>query len=46
VTAELKEDPWNGTLVDVQSCTAFRPPTVVVCDKLCLHLARFPARRV
>ena len=38
VTAEFREDAWDGTLLDVRSCDAFAPPTAVACDKGCLRL--------
>lgn len=43
VTAEFREEAWDGKLVDVLSCTAFHPPSAVECDKLCLRMEKFPA---
>ena len=45
VRVDFAESAWDGHLVDVQSCTAFTPPTEVHCDKACLVLKRLPAPR-
>jgi len=42
VTAEFREEPWDGTRIDVSRCTAFTPPEAVNCEKLCLRPKRFP----
>jgi hypothetical protein len=44
VEAELQEDPWNGRRVGISRCTAFTPPTAIICDKDCLRLRLDPAR--
>jgi hypothetical protein len=44
VTALFEEKSWDGTRLDVTSCTAFDPPTDVRCDKACLALHRLPPR--
>ena len=46
VTAEFREEPWDGARVDVARCTAFKSPDVISCDKLCLRLKTFPTARV
>lgn len=43
VTAEFQEDAWDGKPVEVNRCTAFTPPTAITCEKLCLHLEKFPS---
>ena len=45
VTAEFKEEAWDGRPVDVTRCSAFTPPTAVTCEKLCRHLKKFPSAR-
>lgn len=36
VTAEFKEEAWDGKPVEVNRCTAFSPTTAITCKKLCL----------
>lgn len=43
VTAEFRENPWDGTRIDVSRCSAFTPPDAVTCEKLCLGLKKFRA---
>ena len=45
VTAEFKEEPWDGARVDVARCTAFMPPDAISCDKPCLLLKTLPTSR-
>jgi hypothetical protein len=45
VTAEFQEEAWDGRPVEVNRCTAFSPPTVITCKKLCLRMGKFPFQR-
>lgn len=45
VTAQFEEEAWDGTPVDVSSCTAFTPPTAITCKKLCLHMEKLEPRK-
>jgi len=38
VTAEFREDAWDGTRLAVKQCSVFSPPTAITCEKRCLHL--------
>jgi hypothetical protein len=44
VTAVFEEKSWDGSRLDVTSCSAFEPPADVRCDKACLALRRLPRR--
>lgn len=43
VTAEFREEAWDGAKVAVTRCTAFTPPTAITCGRRCLGLRRFPS---
>ncbi len=45
VTAEFREEAWDGKPVAVESCTVFSPPGAVACDRLCLRLPKLPPLR-
>lgn len=45
VTAEFREEAWNGRPVEVNRCTAFTPPTAITCAKSCLQMGKFPFPR-
>ena len=45
VTAEFREEVWDGEPLEVTRCTAFTPPTVIRRKRLCLHVERFPSLR-
>jgi hypothetical protein len=36
VVVAVHEAAWDGRPIDVESCTAFSPPTAVRCDRACL----------
>ena len=42
LTATLEEEAWDGRRVDVNQCSAFSPPTAVICGKACLRLTKRP----
>jgi hypothetical protein len=42
VTAEFREDAWDGKRLEVTRCSAFDPPTAIDCERLCLGLKRLP----
>ncbi|HET8576891.1 MAG TPA: hypothetical protein VFO18_07325 [Methylomirabilota bacterium] len=44
VSAEFEQAVWDGKRVDVASCSAFTPPTVVACDKACLRLRKLASK--
>ncbi|HLC40747.1 MAG TPA: hypothetical protein VJO34_03860 [Methylomirabilota bacterium] len=41
-TAEIQEQVWDGTPVDVTQCSLFAPPSAVTCERLCLTLRKLP----
>jgi len=43
VTAEFREEAWDGKPVEVTRCSAFTPPEAIACKKLCLHPGQFRA---
>ncbi len=43
VTAEFREDAWDGTRLEVNQCSVFSPPMAITCEKRCLHLAKMRA---
>ncbi len=45
VTAEFREEAWDGRPVEVSRCTAFTPPTTITCEKPCLRMGKFPFPR-
>ncbi|MBI2217721.1 MAG: hypothetical protein HYU51_10520 [Candidatus Rokubacteria bacterium] len=45
VRVGFKESAWDGSLVDVERCTAFAPVTAVVCEKACVALSKLPPVR-
>jgi hypothetical protein len=45
VRVGFTEVTWSGSLVEVDRCTAFTPPTAVTCDKACLALPTLPPVR-
>lgn len=45
VQVDFAESSWDGSLVDVEACSAFTPPAEVGCDKACLELKRLPTSR-
>jgi hypothetical protein len=45
VRVDFKEATWDGSLLDVETCTAFTPPGDVQCDKACLALKTLPTPR-
>ena len=45
VTADFREQAWDGRRVEVDRCTAFSPATAIACEKLCLGLKKFPTTR-
>ena len=40
VRVDFKEAMWDGSLVEVATCSAFMPPEDVRCDKRCLTLKK------
>ncbi len=46
VTAEFREDAWDGTRLAVKQCSAFSPPTAITCEKRCLYLHKLPSARM
>ena len=42
VTAEFQEEAWDGERLEVNTCTAFTPPTAVTCEKICVNLKKLP----
>jgi hypothetical protein len=42
LTATLEEEVWDGRRLDVKECSAFSPPTAVICGKACLRLTERP----
>ena len=40
VRVDFKEAVWDGSLVEVATCSAFMPPENVQCDRGCLRLKR------
>lgn len=45
VTVEFQEEVWDGSPVDVTSCTAFAPATAIACGKPCLRFVRLRTLR-
>lgn len=45
VEVDFVESAWSGKAADVSACSIFVPPTHVRCDKACLDLGAFPAKR-
>ena len=37
VVLQVQEAVWDGRPVDVEACSAFTPPSAIICDKACLR---------